>query len=102
MERARAWAEAKEKEKTDIDRVYVKVREWARAEAKARVRDKSNTFQRAAVDARRGKGRNPMLQGGWQYRLPPRSGPVPISREQRERGWRMRQGPRLRLRLRLR
>ena len=57
---------AKKKEKAEIDRIYVEAREWARAEAKARVRDKSNAVQRAEVEARRWKGINTMLQGGWQ------------------------------------
>ena len=66
MERARAWAKSKEKEKAEINRVDVEAREWARAEAKSRVREKSNSVHRSAVEARRGQGINSMLQGGWQ------------------------------------
>ena len=69
-----------------------------RAEAETRVREKANYVQRAAAEARQGRGINPMLKGGWQWRLTPISGPVPRSRDKRERGRRLRQGPRLMLR----
>ena len=64
MERARAWDKAEEKEKAEINRLDVKAREWVRADAKARVMEKANAVQRAAVEARRRQGINPMLQGG--------------------------------------
>ena len=53
-----------------------KERAWD--EAKARVWKKANAVQKAAAEASQGQGRNLMLKGGWQRRMPPRSGPVTI------------------------
>ena len=64
MERARAWAEAKSKDNAEISRFNAEAREKERAEDKARVRKKSNSVQRAALEARRGRGRIQIIQGG--------------------------------------
>ena len=98
VETARAWDEDKAKEKLEIVRFNINARGWARAKAEARVRETSNDVQRAAAEARRGQGRNSMLQVGWHWRLPPISGPVPISGDQIEIRQSLRQGRRLRLR----
>ena len=76
MERSRAWAKDKDKEKAEIVRVNDGARERARAEYKLTVREKDIAVQRAVSEAMKGRGRNTMVQGGWHWRLPPRSGPV--------------------------
>ena len=58
VEMARTWAEAKAKEISDIARINVKARKLEMAEAEAIVREKSNSVQKAAVEARQGKGKN--------------------------------------------
>ena len=50
----------------DFVRVDVEAREWERVEAKARVRENVNAVKRSALEARKVKGRNTMLQGRWQ------------------------------------
>ena len=57
VKRARAWTEAKAKEKAEIARVNDKARERARVEDGERVREKYNDVQRAAVKARRWRGK---------------------------------------------
>ena len=85
MEWARVWAEAKSKEKAEIARIIAEDRERAREEVKARVREKDNAVQRAASEAS----------------IKIRS-KAEAKRAKRERGHRLRQGPKVSLKSRKR
>ena len=51
VERARSWDKAKEKEKAEIEIVNAEARESLGAEDKVRLKEKTNTVQRAAMEA---------------------------------------------------
>ena len=62
----------RQRRKAEITRADIEDREWTRVEAEAIVRYNSNAVDRLAIEARPGQVINQMLQGGWQWRLPPR------------------------------
>ena len=77
VERERAWAEAKARDKADISRIAAEARE--KAEFEVRVRKNANAVNRGAVEAATKIRFSDEIQ------------------RKRERGRRLRQGPRLRL-----